>query len=42
MMNITKELLQISNLNNSDSSIEYKNTLSYDEYGRIKSVSDLK
>lgn len=36
-----ERITAVSNLNNSDSSIEYKNTLSYDEYGRIKSVSDL-
>ncbi len=36
-----EKITTVSNLNNSDSSLEYKNTLLYDEYGRIKSVSDL-
>ena len=36
-----EKITTVSNLNNSDSSVEYKNTLLYDEYGRIKCVRDL-
>ena len=36
-----ENIIEIKNINNTDNSIEYKNTIKYDEYGRIKSVTDL-